>query len=379
MSQTNHTSRDFNSSIKLFLCGDVMTGRGIDQILPYSVNPQLFERYVQDARSYVKIAEEANGPIPYPVSFSYIWGDALSELDKMAPDLRIINLETSITTSAKYWPRKGINYRMHPKNIPCLTSAKINCCVLANNHVMDWGYQGLSETITTLHKADIKTAGAGQNLSHAASPAILNIPGKGRVLVFSYAMKSSGVPWDWEAQVHKPGINLLANLTDNTIVQIAQSISRFRNKGDIVLASIHWGGNWGYDIPDEHIQFAHQLIDSAGIDIIHGHSSHHPLGIEIYKNKPIIYGCGDFLNDYEGIDGHKAYRGDLALMYFVSMDTGSGKLKEFEMVPTQIKQFKSNRASEADTEWLQTLLNRENRKFNNHIEQNNSNNLLLHW
>ena len=63
------------------------------------------------------------------------------------------------------------------------------------------------------------------------------------------------------------------------------------------------------------------LIDNAAVDIIHGHSSHHIKGIEIYKGKPVIYGSGDFINDYEGIGGHEYFRGDLSLMYFVTFDS----------------------------------------------------------
>lgn len=127
-----------------------MTGRGIDQILPHPCDPQLYEPYMTDARGYVDIAESANGPIKRPVSFSYIWGDALVELDRINPDLRFIILETSVTTSDDYWKGKGINYRMSPKNIECLTAARIDCCSLANNHVLDWGYTGLDETLKVL-------------------------------------------------------------------------------------------------------------------------------------------------------------------------------------------------------------------------------------
>src|SRR2546430_12037878 len=69
-------------SLRLFLCGDVMTGRGIDQALPHPVSPALYEPYVRDAQEYVDLAEKANGPIPRPVNFDYIWGDALQELER---------------------------------------------------------------------------------------------------------------------------------------------------------------------------------------------------------------------------------------------------------------------------------------------------------
>src|SRR5262245_51536759 len=103
--------------IGLFLCGDVMTGRGIDQVLPHPGNPVLYEACARHARQYVQLAETANGPIPRPVGSEYLWGDALEELRQADPDVRIINLETSITRSEDAWPDKGIHYRMHPRNV----------------------------------------------------------------------------------------------------------------------------------------------------------------------------------------------------------------------------------------------------------------------
>jgi poly-gamma-glutamate synthesis protein (capsule biosynthesis protein) len=356
-----------------------MTGRGIDQVMPNSNSPQLFEPYVRNAKEYVELAERANGPITQPVDFAYIWGDALAEFQSMDPDARIINLETSITSNAQHWPGKGIHYRMHPKNIPCISAAKIDCCVLANNHVLDWGYAGLAETIDTLHNADIKTAGAGQNAEQAGKPAIIEIPKKTRVIVFAFGMKSSGAPYEWAANSNKAGINLLIDLSTTSVINIARQVQAVKHPGDIVVASIHWGGNWGYRIPSDHVQFAHQLIDSADVDIIHGHSSHHPIGIEVYNNKPILYGCGDFLNDYEGIRGYERYRDDLALMYFLRMESRTGKLLALEMVPMQIKQFRTNRASDEDTVWLAKTLTRECAQFKGRTEITKDKKLALHW
>src|SRR5437899_11862103 len=125
-------------SIRLFLCGDAMTGRGIDQALPHPVSPVLYEPYVRDAQEYVDLAEKANGPIRRPVTFDYIWGDVLQELERAEVNLRIINLETAITSAETPWRGKGIHYRMHPRNIGCLSAARITACALANNHVLDW-------------------------------------------------------------------------------------------------------------------------------------------------------------------------------------------------------------------------------------------------
>src|SRR5262249_10385259 len=173
-------------ALRIFLCGDVMTGRGIDQALAHPVNPILYEPCVRDARDYVLLAEKANGPIPRPLSVDHIWGDALRELEAARVDLRIVNLETSITSAETPWPEKGIHYRMHPQNIGCLTSANIDACALANNHVMDWRYDGLSETLKTLDEAGIAHTGAGNDAEEAMQPAVLSVANKGRALLFSF-------------------------------------------------------------------------------------------------------------------------------------------------------------------------------------------------
>jgi len=365
--------------ITIFMCGDVMTGRGIDQVLPHPSAPQLFEPYVRDARRYVELAEETNGLIPQPVDFSYIWGDALDIMQRMTPDVRIINLETSVTSSGDYWKGKGINYRMEPRNIPVITAAGIDVCSLANNHVLDWGYAGLAETVLTLKNSGIGVAGAGRNLPEAQAPAIVKARGKRRVLVFAFGSKSSGIPARWGATAVSPGVNLLADLGGGTVRSIASRVHGVKRPGDIVIASIHWGGNWGYEIPREETEFAHELIDAAGFDIIHGHSSHHAKGIEVYRGKPVIYGCGDFINDYDGIGGYEQYRGDLGLMYFVEMDPESGKLAGLTMKPTRMKNFRVNRASQREAAWLGNTLNREGERFGTRVEPAGDSSLILRW
>jgi poly-gamma-glutamate synthesis protein (capsule biosynthesis protein) len=373
-----HSQSNINA-LTLFLCGDVMTGRGIDQVLPHPGSPILYEGYMKSALGYVALAEEANGPIPKPVEYSYIWGDALAELESSQPDVRIINLETAVTRSDEVEKNKAVNYRMHPDNIACITAAKIDCCALANNHVLDWGYAGLAETLSTLKKAGIKAGGAGSNIREAQAPAILLVPGKGRVLVFSFGSATSGIPWSWAASPSKPGVNLLPDFSAKTVKAIGEIIDREKRANDIVVMSIHWGGNWGYEVPAQHREFARRLIDEAGVDIIHGHSSHHVMGIEVYKQKLILYGCGDFLNDYEGISGQESYRGDLALMYFANMDILTGRLASLHMTPMQISRFRLYRASGDNILWLKDTLNREGRKFGTWVELESGDMLALRW
>lgn len=362
--------------MRLFLCGDVMTGRGIDQIMPDPSDPALYEPHLRSALGYVKLAERRSEEIPRAVPYDYIWGDALDEIDRREPDLRIINLETSVTADGQPEP-KGINYRMHPANLGCIAAADIDCCVLANNHVADWGPSSLKDTLLTLHRAGLATAGAGLDADAAASPAVFDaMPGK-RLLVFAFACPSSGVPVQWAAGKERPGVNVLTDLGEDALAAVAQRIDAWRRPGDAVLVSIHWGPNWGYEIAVEHRRFAHGLIDRARVDIIHGHSSHHPLAIEVYSDRPILYGCGDFINDYEGIGGHEAFRPDLTLAYFIDLDDAGHRLRSVEMVAFRLHKFRLVRASAKDAAWLCETLGRECQRFGRRVRLSEQNTLML--
>lgn len=369
---------DSRTAVTVFLCGDVMTGRGIDQVLPHPGNPRLHEPYVDDAREYVQLAEAVSGPIGAPVDFAYIWGDALLELERLNPDIRLINLETAVTASTDPWPGKGIHYRMHPLNVPAISAAAISCCTLANNHVLDWGHQGLIDTLRSLREAGVATTGAGIDRQEACSPAILDVPSKGRVIVLGLGHGSSGIPRHWEAKVNRPGVCLVDDLSERTVSDIGRRVRGLKRAGNVLVASIHWGGNWGYQITEEQRRFAHGLIDEVGVDVVHGHSSHHAKGIEIYRERLILYGCGDFFNDYEGIGGYEAYRGDLSLMYFATLEPATG-LVALQMIPTRIRRLRVNRASDVDTVWLRDMLNREGERFGTGVEITSDKMLNLRW
>ncbi|HYW04698.1 MAG TPA: CapA family protein [Gammaproteobacteria bacterium] len=350
--------RPVQTGLRLFLCGDVMSGRGIDQILPHPCDPGLYEPYVHDARRYLELAEEVNGPVPRPADFDYVWGDALVELDARRPHARVINLETSVTDSDRPWP-KGINYRMHPRNLPCLTAAAIDACTLANNHVLDWGRQGLAETLDVLGAAHIATAGAGHDARTAMAPATVRLDPDARLLLFSAATGDSGVPRDWGARAHRAGVNRLPDLSERTVDRLARHIETCRRPGDRVVLSLHWGGNWGFRVLPEQRRFARALVERAGVDLVHGHSSHHVKGLEIHRGHLILYGCGDLINDYEGIGGYAHYRGDLGLMYFPLLDRCDGSLLELSLVPTRVRRFRIEHAPDRDRDWLLHTLRRE--------------------
>ena len=172
----------------------------------------------------------------------------------------------------------------------------------------------------------------------------------------------------------------MRDLSERTVESIKRKIQESTSPEDLIVTSIHWGENWGYEIPSAQLEFAHRLIDEAGVDLIHGHSSHHVKGIEVYHGKLILYGCGDFVNDYEGIEGYEEFRGDLGLMYFASLDPSNGRLVRLHMVPTKMQGFRVIRASDTDAVRLKDILNREGNRFRTRVDlaaENHS--LFLLW
>jgi poly-gamma-glutamate capsule biosynthesis protein CapA/YwtB (metallophosphatase superfamily) len=253
----------------LFLCGDVMTGRGVDQVLSHPGDVTLHEPSVRDARRYVELAEEAHGPVTRPLEPAAIWGDALAVLDAVKPAARIINLETAVTQADDWWPDKEIHYRMHPANVSCLTAARID------------------------------------------------------------------------------------------------------------VVSIHWGTNWGYDVSEQFVSFAHALID-GGVDVVHGHSAHHVRPIEVYRDRVILYGCGDFIDDYEGIRGQEVFRPDLAVMYLPTLDP-AGRLVGLQMVPFQMRRFRLTRVRGADVDWLAGTLTAISERFGCSAVVEGEGEIALRW
>jgi poly-gamma-glutamate synthesis protein (capsule biosynthesis protein) len=350
---------------KLLLAGDVMTGRGVDQVMRYPCPAALQEPFVHDAREYVRLAERAHGPIPFAVEDDYIWGDALADIDRFAPDARIINLETAVTCGGYPWPRKAIRYRMNPAHLACLAAARVDACVLANNHVLDWGEDGLSDTLSTLRAAGFATAGAGRTAVEAGAPAVIPLQGGGRVLVFAFAGIDSGTPPAWEAN-HHPGISMLR--PDNVALKAAADrILQTRQPGDIAVVSLHWGANWVDHVPPVHRRIAHYLIEANAADVIHGHSSHHPLPAEVHNGKLILYGCGDLINDYEGIETGERARTDLVCLYGLTL-RDDGSLEDLEVMPFQLHRFRLCRPKSEDRDWLRDFINARSQPFRTHLE-----------
>ena len=352
--------------LTIFLAGDVMTGRGIDQVLPRPGDPRLREHVVHDAREYVALAEAANGPVPRPVDPAYPWGDALLLLDEAAPDVRVLNLETSITRSDEFAPGKAVHYRMSPANVDCVSAARADVCVLANNHVLDFGRSGLAETLATLDRAGLAHAGAGRTVDEAEAPTTTQA-GRLRLVLHAVGTESSGVPPGWAAGVDGGGVAFLPELSSKAADQVLARMQRHRRDGDVVVVSVHAGSNWGYAVPRGYRRFAHRLVE-GGVDVVQRNFSHHPRPVEIYRGRPILYGCGDLVNDYEGIGGWESFRSDLRLLYLVTLDAGSHELVELRMVPLRARRLRLERTVRSDADWLRQVMDRISRSHGTVVE-----------
>jgi len=331
-------------STRIFLAGDVMLGRLVDQIFPsHNYDPEEHDH----AMKLLKNKSPGSIAIIDLLKHKYVWGDMLP-LIKQA-DAKIINLETSVTTSNQKWPNKAFNYRMHPHNIKTLFAAGIDYCSLANNHVLDYVYDGMEDTVKALNEYGIHWSGVGQNDAAAMRPAIFT---KGGIKYCCYSF--SDHPTYWKATHDKPGINYLdtENYTEDDIRRIQTEFHRVKTSEnpDLIVVSIHWGPNYSWKPAKAFQELAHLLIDK-GADIIHGHSSHHVQGIEIHKGKPIFYGCGDFVDDY-AVD-HE-YRNDLGFGYFLTYLPQAKKFAQIELVPTKIENFSVNilGSQSKDYAWL---------------------------
>lgn len=212
--------------------------------------------------------------------------------------------------------------------------------------------------------------------------------GRGRLLVWAVGHHSSGIPEEWAAGPGQPGV-ALTELTGGGAERITARVRAAKRPGDVVVVSIHWGSNWGFEVPSEQRRFAHALIDGgervcfgrgrarvltgllcppavlrlwsacgegwysqrpqpscpvlpvcgsvvislsnngghapllclpAGVDVVHGHSSHHLKGAELYRGRLVAYGCGDLISDYEGIRvGHREGMQGLPLLHYIAL------------------------------------------------------------
>ncbi|WP_028982448.1 CapA family protein [Sporocytophaga myxococcoides] len=251
--------------------------------------------------------------------YEYPWGDVLPLLRQEG--VNIINLEAAITTS-KRPVNKVFNFKADPDKINTLKVANIHVANIANNHIGDYGIDGLEETIRILDHHSIGHAGAGINIAQAKKPIII----KENNIKIGIIGCTDNEP-SWRANLH-PGTFFI---TVDDPEELESEVVKLRSEVDVLIISIHWGPNMEIEPNKRQIEFAHRLID-LGVDIIHGHSAHIFQGIEIYKGKIILYDTGDFIDDYVV---NELLRNDRSFLFECIIK--NKKLSEFKLRPVIIQ------------------------------------------
>ena len=200
-----------------------------------------------------------------------------------AADIRVLNLETSLSDRGRPFTQKHYIFNASPDNTRVLSHLGVDVAILGNNHSMDMGAEGLARTVESLRRVGIASVGAGANDSEAYGPLLLSL-GERRVALLSYS--AIGTPEMFSA-ANRPGV---AQATGAIVYQVGQA-TRLAN---YVIVSLHWGSEY-YTAPDAaQVALAHRIIDAGAVAVI-GHHPHIPQGIERYRNGIICYSLGNFL------------------------------------------------------------------------------------
>lgn len=290
------------NSCTLRLMGDVMIGRTVN----------------------LKISESG---------YEYPWGDVLPLLQEEG--VNIINLETAITASTQPVP-KVFNFKADPDKVNTLKAANIRIANLANNHIGDFGTEGLKETIRILDLHSIAHSGAGINIVEAKRPVII----EENNITIGIIGCTDNEP-SWRANTH-PGTFFI---TIDDTEELESEVVKLRSKVDVLIVSIHWGPNMEIEPKKRQIEFAHRLID-LGVDVIHGHSAHIFQGIELYKGKIILYDTGDFIDDYVVND---LLRNDRSFLFECFIK--DKKISAFKLIPVIIQKMQVSLATGHDKEY----------------------------
>lgn len=369
----------------LTFTGDVMLGRLIDQLLPTHLPNQ--PNWDTTITNILKTTPSLN-------TYSHVspWGTALPLLH--ASDLNIINLETAVTTVDTPWPNKAFNYRMHPRNLEVLQKGRIDYVSLANNHTVDFGVTGLQETVEAVRGVGIKFAGVGDRPGEAA---VLGMGGslsdssfaaggsegtegtEGDVGGGSSGSGSRCETKEYKIHIHSASDHprVWADIPQFNFIDYSPAtrakLKTLLTSGEepaLKIFSVHWGPNYAWRPAGEIRALARFLVDECGVDIVHGHSAHHVQGVEVYRGRLIMYGCGDLVDDY-ALNGE--FRNDLGALWrvLVSEDGRGGlSLGRLEVVPTRCRLFEVEvlGVEDEDHAWVRERVGELSREFGTVVE-----------
>jgi len=278
---------------------------------------------------------------------SYPWGDLLPLLRGV--DLFLVNLECALTGQTRAWHDgefKTFHFRGRPEAVQALRAGGVDYVSLANNHVCDFGAEGLLETGTLLDTAGIAHSGAGPDLASARQAARLSVDGF-RVGVLSFA----DYPLAWAATDVSPGVNFTdVSTAAADFARVRRVIAAARRRSDLLVFSIHWGPNMR-NRPSRLFQSFARRVMGSGVDVFWGHSAHLVQGIEVWEGKPILYDSGDFIDDY-AVDAQE--RNDLSALFLLRVTPPD--VERVDVIPVKIGDNQVNRATAWERAWFERRL-----------------------
>jgi poly-gamma-glutamate synthesis protein (capsule biosynthesis protein) len=292
-----------------------------------------------------------------------VWGDLLDRLSGL--DGLFINLECCLSTRGQPWRRtdRAFHFRADPDwALPALEHAGVDCCALANNHVLDFETTALRDTLDHLDERNIAHAGAGRTRADAFEPAVVSVD----ELDVAFVSVTDNTP-EYAATETSPGTAYVEIGDDDeaTRAAVRGTLDRTRaQEPDLLVASLHWGPNMVEAPPDSFRAFARWLVDE-GVDLVHGHSAHVFQGIEVYRGRPILYDTGDFVDDY-AVDGR--LRNDRSFLFEVAV-TATGELSELRLSPTEIYDCSVHEASSEAAVWSRERMRRLSAPFGTSFER----------
>ncbi|ACM19551.1 poly-gamma-glutamate capsule biosynthesis protein, putative [Geotalea daltonii FRC-32] len=233
-----------------------------------------------------------------------------------AGDLAMGNLETPITSGGLEFKDKSYRFKAVPQAAAALKRAGFRVLTMANNHMLDYGTDGLLDTIYHLDKQGIKHSGAGKSLTEARREAIIDCNGN-RIAFLSYSLT-------YPAEFFATGMR--AGTAPGYPSYYEKDISRIRANADYVIVSFHWGKEGAATPKRYQVSTARRAVE-AGADLVIGHHPHVLQGIESYRNGLIFYSLGNFAF------GSLSRNSDRSIIARITLDRG---IKEAELIPINV-------------------------------------------
>lgn len=236
-------------------------------------------------------------------------------------DIVFANLENPVSHSGTPNPvqKPRVTFCAHPDTLTILQNLKVDVVSLGNNHLLDYGGEALAETIENLDAHGIRHAGAGRNYHEANRELLLETNGIPIAFLCHTLIYSAST---YPAGRSSPG------LADPNVNRIGARIKKLKEKGFLVIVSLHWGLEYRfYPIPFQR-RIALQMID-AGAALILGHGPHYPQGFERYRDGLIFYSLGNFIFDEPYPFAKKAFFPIITL-------TDKGPAEDFAIIPVSL-------------------------------------------